>query len=178
MRLALVLLIGLAALTDAFTTLITPLEAHSTTTEKTPNSGNNYKKYWSGPLHLMRLWELDVPTWINLCIIYVAVLLTCLSLTLFPTDEMESWQLRFQNGTTVTGAGMPPALWVKQPVQEKLETKGSIDNLKGLRQFGWPPPISPGLPGNPGIPQEGLRQLSPPIHPDLPGNTEGRGKGA
>ena len=46
MRLALVLLIGLAALTDAFTTLTTPpLEAHSTTTEKTPNSGNNYKKY-------------------------------------------------------------------------------------------------------------------------------------
>ena len=36
MRLALVLLIGLAALTDA-----TPLEAHSTTTEKTSNSGNN-----------------------------------------------------------------------------------------------------------------------------------------
>ena len=36
MRLALVLLLGLAALTDAFTT---PLEAHSTTTEKTPNSG-------------------------------------------------------------------------------------------------------------------------------------------
>ena len=102
------------------------------------------------------------------------------TLTLFPTDEMESWQLRFLNGTTVTGAGMPPELWVKQPVQEKLETKGSNDNLKGLRQFGpfgGPPPISPGLPGNPGIPQEGLRQLSPPIHPDLPGNTEGRGKG-
>ena len=39
MRLALILLIGLAALTDAFTTLTTPLEAHSTTTEKTPNSG-------------------------------------------------------------------------------------------------------------------------------------------
>ena len=37
MRLALVLLLGLAALTDAFTML----EAHSTTTEKTPNSGNN-----------------------------------------------------------------------------------------------------------------------------------------
>ena len=39
MRLALVLLIGLAALTDA-----TPLEAHSTTTEKTSNSGNNITK--------------------------------------------------------------------------------------------------------------------------------------
>ena len=102
------------------------------------------------------------------------------TLTLFPTDEMESWQLRFQDGTTMTGAGMPPELWIKQTVQEKKETKGSNDNLKGLRQFGpfgWPPPISPGLPGNPGIPQEGLRQLSPPIHPDLPGNTEGRGKG-
>ena len=41
MRLALVLLIGLAALTDAFTKPTTPLEAHSTTTEKTSNSGNN-----------------------------------------------------------------------------------------------------------------------------------------
>ena len=62
-------------------------------------------------------------------------------------------------------------------VQEKLETKASNDNLKGLRQFGWPPPFSPHVPGNPGWPNSGLRQLSPPIHPDLPGNTEGRGKG-
>ena len=92
------------------------------------------------------------------------------TLTLFPTDEMESWQLRFQNGTTVTGAGMPPELWIKQTVQEKKNTKGSIDNLKGLRQFGW------GFPA-PGFLSDGLRQLSPPIHPDLPGNTEGRGKG-
>ena len=99
------------------------------------------------------------------------------TLTLFPTDEMESWQLRFQNGTTVTGAGMPPELWIKQTVQEKKKTKGSIDNLKGLRQFGWPPPFSPHVPGPPGFPSDGLRQLSPPIHPDLPGNTEGRGKG-
>ena len=126
MRLALVLLLGLAALTDAFTML----EAHSTTTEKTPNS-----------------------------------------------DEMESWQLRFQNGTTLTGTGMPPEIWIEQTVQEKKETKGSIDNLKGLRQFGWPPPFSPHVPGPPGFPSDGLRQLSPPIHPDLPGNTEGRGKG-
>ena len=112
------------------------------------------------------------------CIAYLPLQI----LTLFPTDEMESWQLRFQNGTTVTGAGMPPELWIKQTVQEKKETKGSNDNLKGLRQFGpfgGPPPPAPGLPGNPGIgdPWRPLRQLSPPIHPDLPGNTEGRGKG-
>ena len=53
-------------------------------------------------------------------------------MTLFSTGE---WQLRFLNGTTVTGAGMPPERWVKQPAQEKKETKG--DNLKGLRQMGW-----------------------------------------
>ena len=39
-------------------------------------------------------------------------------LTLLSTGEMESWKLHFQNGTTVTGAGMPPVLWVKQPAQE------------------------------------------------------------
>ena len=32
-------------------------------------------------------------------------------LTLFSTGE---WELRFLNGTTVTGAGMPPERWVKQ----------------------------------------------------------------
>ena len=90
--------------------------------------------------------------------------------------------MRFLNGTTVTGAGMPPALWVKQPVQEIKEKKGSINNLKGLRQLAgslgsWPPPISPDIPGNPGRPREGLRQFPPPIHLDLPGNTEGHGKG-
>ena len=57
------------------------------------------------------------------------------TLTLFPTDEMESWQLRFQNGTTVTGAGMPPELWVKQPAKEKKETKGALDNRKGFRNM-------------------------------------------
>ena len=112
------------------------------------------------------------------CIAYLPLQI----LTLFPTDEMESWQLRFQNGTTLTGTGMPPEIWIEQTVQEKKETKGSNDNLKGLRQFGpfgGPPPPAPGLPGNPGIgdPWRPLRQLSPPIHPDLPGNTEGRGKG-
>ena len=107
------------------------------------------------------------------CIAYLPLQI----LTLFPTDEMESWQLRFQNGTTLTGTGMPPEIWIEQTVQEKKETKGSIDNLKGLRQFGWPPPFSPHVPGPPGFPSDGLRQLSPPIHPDLPGNTEGRGKG-
>ena len=45
MRLALLLLIGLTALTDAFTTLTTPLEADSTTKETTPNSGNYSLKY-------------------------------------------------------------------------------------------------------------------------------------
>ena len=71
----------------------------------------------------------------------------------------------------MTGAGMPPELWIKQTVQEKKETKGSNDNLKGLRQFGWPPPISPELPGNPGFPSEGLRQFPPSLRPDLPPNS-------
>merc|ERR1712108_129380 len=38
-------------------------------------------------------------------------------------DEMESWQLRFMNGTTVHGAGVPPEIWVRQPAEEKKETK-------------------------------------------------------
>merc|ERR1711974_16127 len=38
-------------------------------------------------------------------------------------DEMESWQLRFMNGTTVHGAGVPPEIWVREPAKEKKETK-------------------------------------------------------
>merc|ERR1711974_207886 len=38
-------------------------------------------------------------------------------------DEMESWQLRFMNCTTVHGAGVPPEIWVRQPAEEKKETK-------------------------------------------------------
>merc|ERR1712189_171139 len=38
------------------------------------------------------------------------------------TDEA-TWELRFKNGTTVHGAGTPPEIWMKQPVEEKEETK-------------------------------------------------------
>ena len=51
---------------------------------------------------------------------------------MFSTGE---WELVFLNGTTVTGAGMPPELWVKQPAQEKKETKGALDNRKGFRNM-------------------------------------------
>merc|ERR1712157_552485 len=39
------------------------------------------------------------------------------------SDEMNLWELRFMNGTTIHGAGTPPEIWMKQPVQEKEETK-------------------------------------------------------
>ena len=43
---------------------------------------------------------------------------------LFSTDEKNAdWELRFINGTTIHGAGTPPEIWMKQPVQEKEETK-------------------------------------------------------
>ena len=55
------------------------------------------------------------------------------------------WELRFMNGTTIHGAGTPPEIWMKQPVQEKEETKdikktqagnliGEIDETKDVKK--------------------------------------------
>ena len=63
----------------------------------------------------------------NLC--HLASSLPFQKLTFHSTGEMKSWQLRFLNGTTVTGAGMPPVLWVKQPVQEKKENVSFQDDI-------------------------------------------------
>merc|ERR1719145_172667 len=41
------------------------------------------------------------------------------------------WELRFMNGTTIHGAGTPPEIWMKQPVQEKEETKDMKKTQEG-----------------------------------------------
>ena len=67
-------------------------------------------------------------------------------LTSFSTDVMNAdWELRFMNGTTIHGAGTPPEIWMKQPVQEKEETKdikkthegnliGEIEETKDIKR--------------------------------------------